>query len=230
MRLSTARMRMRDLDHGRVRARLALVATGTVAALSLSACLVLPFVPGNDPTPGVGGGGATGSSGNPTAVQQPPAGTTGLGRFYSQRLDWRSCSAGECAKLEVPVDYAQPQGSTIQARPAAGQGEVPLGSDRVAGGQPGRSGRLRGGIRQLCQPDRRCTGARGIRHRRFRPSGGGRVRPDRLPGRRGLGRIPRDGSDPGHPGGGAGVRRRLEAARRRVQSQGWRVARSRVDR
>ena len=90
MRLSTARMRMRDLDHGRVRARLALVATGTVAALSLSACLVLPFVPGNDPTPGVGGG-ATGSSGNPTAVQQPPAGTTGLGRFYSCLLYTSRC-------------------------------------------------------------------------------------------------------------------------------------------
>lgn len=143
MRLSTARMRTRDLDHGRVRARLALVATGTVAALSLSACLVLPFVPGNDPTPGVGGGGATGSSGNPTAVQQPPAGTTGLGRFYSQRLDWRSCSAGECAKLEVPVDYAQPQGSTIQLallRVKAKSPSARIGSLVVNPGGPGGSG------------------------------------------------------------------------------------------
>ena len=77
-----------------------------VASLSLSSCLVLPFLPTDD---------SGGSSGEPTFVPQtPPTGTTGLETFYNQRLQWTSCTGGECAKLRVPIDYANPSGETMQ--------------------------------------------------------------------------------------------------------------------
>ncbi len=44
----------------------------------------------------------------------PPPGTTGLDSFYSQRLQWASCTGGQCAKLRVPIDYANPAGETMQ--------------------------------------------------------------------------------------------------------------------
>ncbi len=37
-----------------------------------------------------------------------------LQRFYDQRLDWSPCRDGdECATLEVPLDYSEPDGKTI---------------------------------------------------------------------------------------------------------------------
>jgi pimeloyl-ACP methyl ester carboxylesterase len=93
-------------SHAR-RARRAIVATvgAVVAALSLSSCLVLPFLPTDD-------------SGDPSSEstfvpQAPPAGTTGLESYYSQRLQWSKCSGGECAKLRVPIDYANPSGDSM---------------------------------------------------------------------------------------------------------------------
>ena len=64
-------------------------------------------------------------------------------RFYSQSLDWSSCetAATECARLEVPLDYADPGGETIELAllrvPAAG-GRV--GSLVVNPGGPGAPG------------------------------------------------------------------------------------------
>jgi len=82
------------------------VVGAVVASLSLSSCLVLPFLPTDD---------SGGSSGEPTFVPQtPPTGTTGLETFYNQRLQWTSCTGGECAKLRVPIDYANPSGETLQ--------------------------------------------------------------------------------------------------------------------
>jgi len=83
------------------------VVGAVVASLSLSSCLVLPFLPTDDS--------GDASSSDPTFVPQaPPTGTTGLDPFYSQRLQWTSCSGGECAKLRVPIDYANPGGETMQ--------------------------------------------------------------------------------------------------------------------
>lgn len=47
----------------------------------------------------------------PTVAQNAPA--PELSRFYDQRLDWQSCDGGECASLEVPVNYADPGGATL---------------------------------------------------------------------------------------------------------------------
>lgn len=43
--------------------------------------------------------------------QTPPA--VDLARFYDQRLEWSPCDGAECASLEVPVDYADPDGRTL---------------------------------------------------------------------------------------------------------------------
>ncbi|MGN7248002.1 alpha/beta hydrolase [Janibacter anophelis] len=51
-----------------------------------------------------------------TGDRTPPEGTTGLEPFYEQTLEWGACEqgAGECAQLEVPVDYDDPDGQTIE--------------------------------------------------------------------------------------------------------------------
>lgn len=38
----------------------------------------------------------------------------GLGEFYEQELEWRECGRARCAKVTVPVDYAEPDGDTFE--------------------------------------------------------------------------------------------------------------------
>lgn len=45
-----------------------------------------------------------------TAAAGVPA---GLSRFYSQPLTWHDCGGPECARIDVPLDYAVPAGPTI---------------------------------------------------------------------------------------------------------------------
>jgi pimeloyl-ACP methyl ester carboxylesterase len=92
--------------------------------------------------------------------QAGPAGRVppGLERFYSQRLTWSGCkdfattdfdrqsfadTTLRCSRVEVPLDYAQPQGRTVWLgvlrRPADNQQER-LGSVLVNPGGPGASG------------------------------------------------------------------------------------------
>lgn len=62
--------------------------------------------------------------------------------FYSQILAWEECDGAECARLEVPLDYADPGGQTIRievARQRATDGD-PLGSLLMNPGGPGGSG------------------------------------------------------------------------------------------
>ena len=98
---------------------------------------------------GSGSSGASGSSG-PTPVtptsrlsaNRPPS--TGLARFYDQKLQWSSCGDGhECAKLTVPLDYHDPTGKSIELAllkvPAADpSGKV--GSLVINPGGPGEPG------------------------------------------------------------------------------------------
>ncbi|PVG82438.1 alpha/beta hydrolase [Nocardioides gansuensis] len=65
-----------------------------------------------------------------------------LADFYSQTLEWETCEDGhECATLEVPLDYADPAGDTIELAllrvPARGQA---LSSMVVNPGGPGAPG------------------------------------------------------------------------------------------
>ena len=109
----------------------------TVRVLAAAAALLLPVAgcsllePDTQPT-GLGPGNTA-----------PPAGTTGLERFYAQDLEWGGCqgSDGECATLEVPMDYEDPDGQTIEIAVLRVQakGEA-AGSLVVNPGGPGGSG------------------------------------------------------------------------------------------
>jgi pimeloyl-ACP methyl ester carboxylesterase len=64
-----------------------------------------------------------------------------LARFYSQQLDWQACRSGAlCAELEVPVDYQQPDGQTIELavlKVPASDPDKRIGSVVVDPGGPG---------------------------------------------------------------------------------------------
>ena len=49
-----------------------------------------------------------------TEVKLPKV-STDLEKFYSQELTWEKCedTKFECAKIEVPIDYENPSGSTL---------------------------------------------------------------------------------------------------------------------
>ena len=77
-----------------------------------------------------------------------PGLTTGaaadLAKFYGQRLVWKSCDNGyQCSKLTVPLNYADPSGTTIRiavVRKLATNQAQRLGSLVVNPGGPGGSG------------------------------------------------------------------------------------------
>ena len=83
----------------------------------------------------------------PTSTSAPVTGSPAqadapLARFYSQELDWQGCGGSfECTEVEVPVNYARPEGRTIELAvvrlPASG---APRGSLLVNPGGPGASG------------------------------------------------------------------------------------------
>ncbi len=109
--------------------RTRLAAATLAALLAVTGCSVLDRGP--EPTP-VG-----------TGDRKAPAGQEELKPFYEQDLEWGACQGGECATLEVPVDYAAPTGETIEIavfRAAAKSRGKRLGSLVVNPGGPGGSG------------------------------------------------------------------------------------------
>lgn len=65
----------------------------------------------------------------------------GLEKFYSQTVDWERCGQHTCAFIEVPVDYADPAGETLEIkmqRVASGRGSKDVLF--VNPGGPGGSG------------------------------------------------------------------------------------------
>lgn len=76
---------------------------------------------------------------DPSIVASAPA---GLDTFYAQEVVWEPCENGfQCAKVTVPIDYAKPDGDTIQiaALRAPSTGKK-TGSLLVNPGGPGGSG------------------------------------------------------------------------------------------
>ncbi len=114
------------------RLRVAALAGTTVAALILSGCSFIEGSGASASTPSVS-----------ITPQSPPPGSEALSRFYGQRLEWKDCEGAQCATLEVPVEYANPQGDTIELAlvkvPARKAGKR-LGSLVVDPGGPGASG------------------------------------------------------------------------------------------
>ncbi len=112
--------------------RVAALVGATVTALVLSGCSVIDGIRGSEPAPSVS-----------VTPQSPPPGSEALSRFYSQRLDWTDCEGAQCATLEVPVDYDNPQGDTLElalVKVPARKESKRLGSLVVNPGGPGGSG------------------------------------------------------------------------------------------
>lgn len=87
--------------------------------------------------------GSTGSTEGADDVTTPP--DPALATYYSQELSWESCEGQyECSTLEVPLDYADPTGETIELAvlrmPAAGGDAERVGSLVVNPGGPGAPG------------------------------------------------------------------------------------------
>lgn len=87
-----------------------------------------------------------GSEGNSTGQADPSiaAGAPeGLEDFYTQQIVWESCEDKmQCAKVKVPLDYAKPDGKTIEiaALKIASKGGKKQGSLLINPGGPGASG------------------------------------------------------------------------------------------
>ena len=94
--------------HTKARLRMSIVGAAVVVAVTLSSCLVLPFVNTPSPTGSTTTRGSDGPGANPTStpITKPPLGQEKLASYYAQQLSWRSCSGGECATMSVPLDYA----------------------------------------------------------------------------------------------------------------------------
>ncbi len=114
-----------------------------LSALGLALALVLGGVLGGDEPsrPRTGPAPVTAPTGDATEPPDPA-----LASFYSQSLDWQPCEGDadhECARLTVPLDYADPEGQTIEVAvlrvPASEPGRR-IGSLVVNPGGPGAPG------------------------------------------------------------------------------------------
>ena len=78
----------------------------------------------------------------PFGYKEPPPGQ-GLSRYGAQKLEWQACSNGlECAKVLVPLNYADPNGQamTLSLARHKATAEPRLGSLFLNPGGPGASG------------------------------------------------------------------------------------------
>ncbi len=112
--------------------RIVLVVAATVA---LAGCSVFPWAEDSaEPTPIIGDAGPT-LSGPPENPEASPV--------YQQSVTWRTCGDLECASIDVPLDWSEPDGATIalalSRRPADNQDER-VGSLLINPGGPGGSG------------------------------------------------------------------------------------------
>ena len=96
--------------------------------------------------------GCTGSDPEPTPLEpadsESASATTdaSLERFYEQDVEWEECrSEMECAEVEVPLDYTDPEGGAITLSLLKVAARGPPG--RRAAGEPRRTGRLGCGLR-----------------------------------------------------------------------------------
>lgn len=111
------------------------VAVRAAAAMAVAVVLASCSLLGGDKNPPE----AATVKADPSIVASAPA---GLEKFYSQQIVWEPCEGEfQCAKVNVPMDYANPGGDTIQiaALRAPSTGKK-TGSLLVNPGGPGASG------------------------------------------------------------------------------------------
>jgi pimeloyl-ACP methyl ester carboxylesterase len=109
--------------------------------LLVTGCSSDPDVREDRAGPGTTSAGSTDAGGTPSATTATRTGA--LARYYEQRLQWSGCHGGfQCSRLEVPLDYADPEGRTIELAvvrlPRGGDG--PRRSLVLNPGGPGGSG------------------------------------------------------------------------------------------
>jgi pimeloyl-ACP methyl ester carboxylesterase len=118
---------------GRLLATTAVLVTGAL----LAGCSSSPGEPAPSGSPSVAG--SSTPSGAPSRSQ-----AASLASYYDQKLAWAGCGgAFECAKLTVPLDYADPTGETIQIsviRLKTSDQSKKIGSLILNPGGPGGSG------------------------------------------------------------------------------------------
>ncbi|WP_062465163.1 alpha/beta hydrolase [Demequina soli] len=114
--------------------RLAAVAALLVASSLLTACTPKDQVAPDNPS-------VTASASNAPAVTAPTSGEDAA--VYSQTVSWSTCGDLECATLQVPLDWTDPSGDTIDLainrHPATDQAKR-IGSLLINPGGPGGSG------------------------------------------------------------------------------------------
>ncbi|MFN3866998.1 MAG: alpha/beta hydrolase [Demequina sp.] len=115
----------------RVLAPARLIAASAVALLALAACTPdkTQVSPTDEPAP------------TSSATAAPPA--PGASAVYDQELEWSECDELECATIQVPLDWSDPDGRTIELalnRHRALDADARLGSLLINPGGPGGSG------------------------------------------------------------------------------------------
>ncbi|MCB2413131.1 alpha/beta hydrolase [Demequina sp. TTPB684] len=110
------------------------IALALVVAVSLTGCSVLPW--GDDAT-------------GPSSIEDDGPSRSGppenpeASAVYDQELTWRSCGDFECASIDVPLDWSEPDGPTfaiaLSRRPADDR-DGRIGSLLINPGGPGGSG------------------------------------------------------------------------------------------
>ena len=118
--------------------RATVLVAGLVAATALTGCSGNQAGPTPKPV-------ETSSSSGASAARTPaPEVPPGLEDFYSQKLSWKDCRKdAQCTRLEVPLDYKQPRGRTIELsvlRVPARDQDAKIGALVVNPGGPGGSG------------------------------------------------------------------------------------------
>lgn len=115
-----------------------IVAVLVVAGLVLASIGLVTFAALRAERPGSGEGATPDRN---DAAREAP--TADLQRFYDQTLDWEDCDGNACARMEVPLDYSDPEGKTIEIAVLKRYADRPserVGSLLVNPGGPGAPG------------------------------------------------------------------------------------------
>jgi len=131
--------------------RVVAVVVAVALVLGAGAAVALPLLsgPGDDGA----GGSAYALPEAADGATEPPS--PELARFYDQRLSFEECESFWCSRLTVPVDYAEPDGETIDlavlVAPATGERR---GTLVVNPGGPGAPGTTFAAMADQALPDR----------------------------------------------------------------------------
>lgn len=82
----------------------------------------------------------SGCSLTPSSRALEPGVDSSLAAFYTQPISWRNCDGFECAEVEVPMDWSNPSGDTIEISVIRHSAPNAVGNILLNPGGPGASG------------------------------------------------------------------------------------------